>query len=199
MRHLKKINIDQLTEVERIKLQGYLETLPDSAVVDPSRAAILLGTSERTLARYRGLSSEDGGMGPPYIKMPGDLTSSGKASNRKVTYKVGDLRQWRDGFRVTNTLADLARRSTHLMNFDDVYRQIPFWYDSLSSLCIGPVLDLEAPYEFSMFIQAPNDNVKVRWMPMIKAIEHNWGFSEKRRSDFRQQIRVQMLRKAACV
>lgn len=96
--------------------------LNDEAVVAADRAALFLGTSSKTLARYR-----QNGNGPVFIQYPNEDT---KARNQKVNYEMGELRKWRSKHRITPSKNAAARRGLEYMSLHNLVRTLhPIWID----------------------------------------------------------------------
>ncbi|HGG3124186.1 TPA: hypothetical protein ACJFXD_003056, partial [Salmonella enterica subsp. enterica serovar Hadar] len=92
--------------------------MPDSATVNSELASVFLGISIKTLARYR----QNGG-GPPYIQYQAEDT---KARNQRVLYVLGDLRVWRDGYKVVSTMQAAQVRGLAFNSLIDFTKEHPF-------------------------------------------------------------------------
>lgn len=70
--------------------------MPDDATLGVDLAALYLGISVKTLARYR-----QNGDGPLYIQYQAE---GSRVRNQRVNYLLGDLRVWRDNHKVRSTM-----------------------------------------------------------------------------------------------
>ncbi|EEP1025764.1 hypothetical protein HAY27_004789, partial [Salmonella enterica] len=70
--------------------------MPDDTTLNVDLAALYLGISVKTLARYR----QNGG-GPEYIQYQSE---DSKARNQRVNYLLKDLKVWRDAHKVKNSM-----------------------------------------------------------------------------------------------
>lgn len=93
--------------------------MPDDATVGVDLAALYLGVSVKTLARYR-----QNGDGPPYVQYQ---SSDSKARNQRVNYLLGDLRAWRNGHRVKGTMHAAQVRGLTFTMLSDLTSPQPFW------------------------------------------------------------------------
>ena len=100
-----------------------LSNLPDNMMVDNEHAAIYLGISIKSLARYR-----MNGSGPSYHQYP---LEGSKARNQKVYYKMGDLRDWRESHKVKSTIEAATKRGLCFTTVNDIERVEPFWIQDL--------------------------------------------------------------------
>lgn len=103
-----------LSEVWRL-----FSDMPEEATLNAEMAALYLGISVKTLARYR-----QNGDGPPYIQYQSE---DSKARNQKVNYLLGDLRVWRDEHKVKNTIHAAQIRGLTFTSLSDFTEPQPFW------------------------------------------------------------------------
>ncbi|WP_168421873.1 hypothetical protein, partial [Erwinia amylovora] len=96
--------------------------MPDDAAIGVDLAALYLGVSVKTLARYR-----QNGDGPPYVQYQ---SSESKARNQRVNYLLGDLRVWRNNHRVSGTTQAAQVRGLTFTSLKDFVEPQPFWVDS---------------------------------------------------------------------
>lgn len=81
----------EMSEVWRL-----FNDMPDDATIGVDLAALYLGVSVKTLARYR-----QKGDGPHYVQY---YSSGSKARNQRVNYLLSDLRAWRNSHRVKSSM-----------------------------------------------------------------------------------------------
>ena len=108
---------NSLVHDDIIHIINQIVKLPDDAVVDAGLAALYLGSSEKSLARYR-----QHGEGPPYIQYP---EAKSKARNQKVNYEMGDLRKWRAKNKITSTMDAAVRRGMAFTRVNDLLATQP--------------------------------------------------------------------------
>lgn len=108
--------------------------MPDDATIGVDLAALYLGVSVKTLARYR-----QNGDGPPYVQYQ---SSESKARNQRVNYLFGDLRVWRNNHRVSSTMHAAHVRGLAFTSLKDFVEPQPFWADSDDNKIIGQILTL---------------------------------------------------------
>ncbi|PRZ56497.1 hypothetical protein BX589_101147 [Paraburkholderia fungorum] len=95
------------------------DRLPAEASIPTELAAVFLGVSERKLARMRA-----SGEGPPYLQYPeGDTVKR----NQRVNYVLSDLRVWREGSKIKNTMDAAVRRGITFATLPDLMDEQPFW------------------------------------------------------------------------
>lgn len=93
--------------------------MPDDTALNVELTALYLGISVKTLARYR-----QNGDGPPYIQYQ---AGNSKARNQRVNYLLGDLRIWRDGYKVVSTMQAAQVRGLAFNSLIDFTIPQPFW------------------------------------------------------------------------
>lgn len=93
--------------------------MPDDTALNVELTALYLGISVKSLARYR-----QNGEGPPYIQYQ---AGNSKARNQRVNYLLGDLRIWRDGYKVVSTMQAAQVRGLAFNSLIDFTIQQPFW------------------------------------------------------------------------
>lgn len=94
-------------------------SMPDDTALNVELTALYLGISVKSLARYR-----QNGEGPPYIQYQ---AGNSKARNQRVNYLLGDLRIWRDGYKVVSTMQAAQVRGLAFNSLIDFTIQQPFW------------------------------------------------------------------------
>lgn len=93
--------------------------MPDDTTLSVDLAALYLGISAKSLARYR----QNGG-GPQYIQYQ---TEDSKARNQRVNYLLKDLRSWRDNHKISNTMHAAQVRGLAFTCLYDFTEPQPFW------------------------------------------------------------------------
>ncbi len=93
--------------------------MPDDTTLSVDLAALYLGISVKTLARYR-----QNGDGPTYIQYQSE---DSKARNQRVNYLLGDLRSWRDIHKVKSTMHAAQIRGLTFSTLNDFIKPQPFW------------------------------------------------------------------------
>ncbi|AIR85238.1 hypothetical protein [Pantoea rwandensis] len=143
--------------------------MPDDATVGVDLAALYLGVSVKTLARYR-----QNGDGPPYVQYQ---SSDSKARNQRVNYLLGDLRSWRNGHRVNNTMQAAQVRRLTFSTLSDLTKPQPFWIFK-SQIVIGHALCIE-DYIFKSFLIS--NDYQVIWICVNDVLLEKWSFSTERK------------------
>ena len=161
------MNIDPLTHDEVIRIINHIVKLPDDAVVGAGLAALFLGASEKSLARYR-----QNGDGPPYIQ----YTEGGsKARNQKVNYEMGDLRKWRNQNKITSSMDAAIRRGMAFTRVNDLLATQPFWVSGNTILNHAMTTDADT------FIQyLTNKENSIVWLNWPRVFELHWCNSANR-------------------
>ncbi|EIZ5886398.1 hypothetical protein MPS87_002423, partial [Salmonella enterica] len=93
--------------------------MPDDTTLNAELAAIYLGVSPKTLARYR----QNGG-GPEYIQYQEE---NSKARNQRINYLLKDLKIWRDAHKVKNSMEAAQVRGLAFNSLIDFTIPQPFW------------------------------------------------------------------------
>lgn len=159
--------------------------MPDDAAIGVDLAALYLGVSVKTLARYR-----QNGDGPPYVQYQ---SSESKARNQRVNYLLGDLRAWRNNHRVSSTMQAAQVRGLAFTSLKDFVEPQPFWADSSDDKIIGHILTL--PH--SIFKDClKNHTCEVIWISVEEALSRQWRNAEERKiwhSIFRETIQCIIL------
>lgn len=154
--------------------------MPDDATIGVDLAALYLGVSVKTLARYR-----QNGDGPPYVQYQ---SSESKARNQRVNYLLGDLRAWRDGHRVSSTMQAAHVRGLAFNSLKDFVEPKPFYVDSYENEIIGQILTLPDKV-FKDCLK--NHTCEVIWISVEEALSKQWKNAEERKiwhSVFRETI-----------
>lgn len=109
--------VETLRELSEVwKLFG---DMPDDTTLSVDLAALYLGISAKSLARYR----QNGG-GPHYIQYQAE---DSKARNQRVNYLLKDLRSWRDSHKVKSTMHAAQVRGLAFTCLSDFTEPQPFW------------------------------------------------------------------------
>lgn len=144
--------------------------MPDDATIGVDLAALYLGVSVKTLARYR-----QNGDGPPYIQYQ---SSESKARNQRVNYLLGDLRNWRNGHRVNSTMQAAQVRGLAFTSIYDLAKSQPFWIDTLEEKIIGHALIMsESTFKGCL----KNINCEVIWLNIEQVLSKQWNHANERR------------------
>ncbi len=160
---------------------GLFNGLPGEASIPPELAAVFLGVSERKLARMRA-----SGEGPPYLQYPeGDSVKR----NQRVNYVLSDLRVWREGSKIKNTMDAAVRRGITFATLPDLMDEQPFWQrrvlggemphgagQGARALILGHAL-LTADNAFREWLDASlgdNATVELVFLPLAEALRVPW-------------------------
>jgi hypothetical protein len=154
------LNISALSAVEVMDVMDRLARLHDDANVPPALAALWLGRSEKTLERWRGEKT-----GPLYTQ------PDGMGRNAKCTYRMGDLRAWRDANKVSSTMEAAVRRGMAFATVLDLAEDHPFLRRAVSDMLIGHAL---VRTKESLAALLSDDTVEVVWMSAFDAMCLAW-------------------------
>ncbi|EHP7597636.1 MULTISPECIES: hypothetical protein [Enterobacterales] len=145
--------------------------MPDETTLSVDLAALYLGISVKTLARYR----QNGG-GPQYIQYQ---TEDSKARNQRVNYLLKDLRSWRNIHKVNNTMHAAQVRGLTFSSLSDFCEPQPFWYDNSlpARTIISHALTL-TDKEFKELLLKPYTDVV--WISIEKALFQTWENKDER-------------------
>jgi len=143
--------------------------MPDDATIGVDLAALYLGVSVKTLARYR-----QNGDGPPYVQYQ---SSESKARNQRVNYLLGDLRDWRNNHRVNSTMQAAQVRGLAFTNLYDLTCPQPFW-SAEDEVIIDHAL-MANDEDFKSYLK--DATYKVRWINIEQAMLKYWQCAEKRK------------------
>jgi len=126
--------------------------MPDETTLSVGLAALYLGISVKTLARYC-----QNGRGPKYIQYQ---TEDSKARNLRINYLLKDLRSWRDDHKVNNTMHAAQVRGLTFTSLSDFCGPQPFWQiiDGNRSKIISHALTIPDD-DFKRFLLEPNANI----------------------------------------
>ncbi|EGJ9181457.1 hypothetical protein JE354_002562 [Salmonella enterica] len=163
--------------------------MPDSATVNSELASVFLGISIKTLARYR----QNGG-GPPYIQYQAEDT---KARNQRVLYVLGDLRVWRDGYKVVGTMQAAQVRGLAFNSLIDFTKEHPFIITNkiirkskikrlgvrdsdteiYDDVILGHILCVE---ETVLTGEVFNNDLQVIWISIEEALKKHWEHNDNK-------------------
>ncbi|EIV6645983.1 TPA: hypothetical protein MDY81_004351 [Klebsiella aerogenes] len=139
--------------------------IPDDATLSVDLAALYLGISVKSLARYR----QNGG-GPHYIQYQAE---DSKARNQRVNYLLRDLRSWRDSHRVSSTMHAAQVRGLAFTSLSDFTEPQPFWQITIGSTSKIISHALTTPDDiFRQLLEEPNK--KVIWTSIEEALFMDW-------------------------
>ncbi|WP_341905918.1 hypothetical protein [Polaromonas sp. YR568] len=110
--------LDIRKQLEEAKVRSQIASLNSETELTPGLAAIFTGRSERNLRELRGTKS-----GPVYTQPETDST----ARNQKITYRLGDLKDWLASQRTTSTIHAAERRGTMFATLQSLGVPEPFW------------------------------------------------------------------------
>ena len=144
--------------------------MPDDTTLNVDLAALYLGISVKTLARYR----QNGG-GPEYIQYQAE---DSKSRNQRVNYLLGDLRVWRNSHKVKNSMEAAQVRGLAFNSLIDFTIQQPFWYidNDIDSVNRNKILShvLMTPDErFEIYLK--EDRVHIVWISIEEALSWEWA------------------------
>ncbi|WP_432399851.1 hypothetical protein [Pantoea allii] len=142
--------------------------MPDDATVGVDLAALYLGVSVKTLARYR-----QNGDGPPYVQYQ---SSDSKARNQRINYLLGDLRAWRNGHRVKSTMQAAQVRGLTFTMLSDLTCPQPFWKAGSKGLIDHALRVTDEAFK----IYLKNHNFELIWISVEQALLEDWINSEER-------------------
>lgn len=143
--------------------------IPDDATIGVDLAALYLGVSVKTLARYR-----QNGDGPPYVQYQ---SSDSKARNQRVNYLLGDLRAWRDNHRVSSTMHAAQVRGLAFTTLSDFTYPQPFW-SSNNRAIIGHALKVKDE-AFRNYLK--DSNYELIWISIEHALLEKWVWADERK------------------
>ncbi|WP_405077729.1 hypothetical protein [Pectobacterium versatile] len=154
--------VDTLRELSEV--WSLFGEMPDDTTLGVDLAALYLGISVKTLARYR-----QNGDGPPYIQYQAE---GSRVRNQRVNYLLGDLRAWRDSHKVKSTMHAAQVRGLTFTSLADFAQPQPFWVKSGNEkLIIDHALTLPDE-EFKKRLRDVNSDVI--WLPVEEAIFRKW-------------------------
>ncbi|ENS4335229.1 hypothetical protein ACE073_002665 [Salmonella enterica] len=143
--------------------------MPDDTTLNAELAAIYLGVSPKTLARYR----QNGG-GPEYIQYQEE---NSKARNQRINYLLKDLKIWRDAHKVKNSMEAAQVRGLAFNSLIDFTIPQPFWHidNELDSDNKNKILShaLRTPDErFKLYLK--EEHVDIVWISIEEALSWDW-------------------------
>ncbi|WP_225181378.1 hypothetical protein [Pectobacterium aroidearum] len=146
--------------------------MPDDTTLGVDLAALYLGISVKTLARYR-----QNGDGPPYIQYQAE---GSRVRNQRVNYLLGDLRVWRDNHKVRSTMHAAQVRGLIFTSLADFAKPQPFWAVSSGNerLIIDHALTLRDE-EFKKCLL--DTHSEIIWLPTEDVIFRRWKNSSDRK------------------
>lgn len=157
--------IETLRELSEV--WSLFSDMPDDTTLSVDLAALYLGISAKSLARYR----QNGG-GPHYIQYQAE---DSKARNQRVNYLLKDLRSWRDSHRVSSTMHAAQVRGLAFTCLSDFTEPQPFWCitngNGSASKIISHALTLPDD-DFKQILLEPN--AEVVWISVEKALFMEW-------------------------
>lgn len=144
--------------------------MPDDTALNVELTALYLGISVKSLARYR-----QNGEGPPYIQYQ---AGNSKARNQRVNYLLGDLRIWRDGYKVVSTMQAAQVRGLAFNSLIDFTIPQPFWHidNSAELQNRNKILShaLRTPEErFKLYLK--EDRLKISWISIEESLSWEWA------------------------
>lgn len=181
------ISVEILRELSEVwKLFG---DLPDDSVLNVDLAAVYLGVSVKTLARYR----QNGG-GPEYIQYQAE---DSKARNQRINYLLGDLRIWRNNHKVKNSMQAAQVRGLAFTSLIDFTKEHPFVITNkiirkskikrlgvrdsdteiYDDVILGHILCVE---ETVLTSQISNNDLKVIWISIEEALKKHWEHNDNK-------------------
>ncbi|RRO01055.1 hypothetical protein [Pectobacterium aquaticum] len=151
--------------------------MPDDSILSADLAALYLGVSVKTLARYR-----QSGSGPQYIQYQSE---DSKARNQRINYLLKDLRSWRDNHKVSNTMHAAQVRGLAFKSLLDFCQPQPFWQVSekinstatAQSKILSHALTIPDD-DFKKNLLEPNADVV--WISIENALFQKWENKEER-------------------
>lgn len=143
--------------------------MPDDATIGVDLAALYLGVSVKTLARYR-----QNGDGPPYVQYQ---SPESKARNQRVNYLLGDLRAWRNNHRVSSTMQAAQVRGLAFTTLSDFTCSQPFWSISKGSVIIGHALRVTDD-AFRSYIR--DSDYLLIWLSVEEVLLKDWVWANER-------------------
>lgn len=157
----------ELSEVWRL-----FGDMPDDTTLSVDLAALYLGISVKTLARYR----QNGG-GPEYIQYQSDES---KARNQRVNYLLKDLRLWRDNHKIKNTMHAAQVRGLAFNSLLDFCEPQPFWNIKILPNNWRIVSHALTIYEedFKNLLLEPNADIV--WLSIEEALFQVWQTADER-------------------
>ncbi|AJJ21348.1 hypothetical protein [Yersinia intermedia] len=159
----------ELSEVWRL-----FGDMPDDSTLSVDLAALYLGVSVKTLARYR----QNGG-GPQYIQYQSD---DSKARNQRVNYLLKDLRSWRDNHKVNNTMHAAQVRGLAFNSLIELCEPQPFWKvkilpDNDWRLVSHALTIYEEDFKNLLF----QPNADIVWISVEEALFSEWQNADERK------------------
>ena len=168
-------------KIAELELLAVLSKLPDDAALSTEEAAVLLRVSPSTLSKMRMPGHPV--QGPVFIQ-GGSKGASG--SNQRVTYLVGDIKDWQRENRVSNTHEASARKGQMFATLLDLAEERPYWTDG-KGLISGPACDVSEDV-FLARILSPEWSVD--WLSATDAALRPWSGIIGKRAHVAEVTRV---------
>ncbi|WP_233965443.1 hypothetical protein [Pectobacterium versatile] len=147
--------------------------MPGDTTLGVDLAALYLGISVKTLARYR----QNGG-GPHYIQYQAE---DSKARNQRVNYLLKDLRSWRDSHRVSSTMHAAQVRGLAFNSLMDLCKPQPFWNIKIlpdnNWRLVSHALTIPDD-DFKKKLLEPNADIV--WISIEEALFNEWQSADER-------------------
>lgn len=169
MRHLPS---DIREQFSKAKVRASLASMPDETPVGVDLAAVYLCTSPATLKRMRAE-----GTGPKYLQ---PQTNAGTtARNQKISYLMGDLKDWLRSQSTASTMHAAELRGTMFATLQDLATLEPFWVKKVKGVeaILGHVLATDVAGLIS------DAEAHIEWLDFGRALALPWA-DGKRRSVF---------------
>ncbi|MCU5773013.1 hypothetical protein [Winslowiella arboricola] len=160
--------IETLREMSEV--WSLFSDMPDDATIGVDLAALYLGVSVKTLARYR-----QNGDGPPYVQYQ---SSESKARNQRVNYLLGDLRAWRNNHKVSGTMQAAQVRGLAFTSLSDFTCPQPFWIAG-NRLIIGHALRV-TDEAFRNYLK--DIKYELIWLSVENALLEEWLWADERKN-----------------
>ena len=157
----------RLADLEVLECLG---RLPDGVALTTDEAAVFLRLSRTTLERMRRL-----GTGPQYIQGGG---AGARGTNQKCSYLKGDLVNWQQSNRVSNSMAAAVRRGQAYMPFVDPTPKRSYFdlvthrafYVDKNRLIAGSMDDT-----LIETVMARLGRWRIVWLNPVAAVDLNWS------------------------
>lgn len=167
MRHLPS---DIRQEFSKAKVRASLASMPDDTPVGVDLAAVYLCTSPATLKRMRAE-----GTGPKYLQ---PKTNEGTtARNQKISYLMGDLKDWLRAQSTSSTMHAAELRGTMFATLQDLAALEPFWVKKVKGVeaILGHLLATDVEGLIS------DEEAKIEWIDWGSAMALPWIDSGQRK------------------
>lgn len=154
--------LDVRKQLEEAKVRSQIAALHNDTELTPGLAAVFTGRSERNLRELRGTKS-----GPAYTQPETDST----ARNQKITYRLGDLKDWLASQRTTSTIHAAQRRGTMFATLQGLGVEEPFWITETKGVdaILGHVLATPLTPEL-----ISGQEAHIEWFDWPEAMRRAW-------------------------